>query len=171
MFFESRIADCGLRIKQRDRHNRLRYPRPIVNRQSKIENGFSLAEIMIVIVIIGLLAGVVTVNVRRYLIKARQNVACQDIANIAGALDSFWAEYNRYPSNEEGLLILIEPTQNNDEPFLDRKSEPLDPWGNPYQYNSPGADNSPHEVISLGADAREGGSGADADISSEDLKR
>lgn len=136
----------------------------IVNRR-----GFSLVEIMIVIVIIGLLAGVVTVNVRRYLIKAKQNVARQDIATIVHALDSFWAEYDRYPTNEEGLEALIRPTEKNPEPLLAGKEIPRDPWDRAYLYNSPGAD-GPYEVICLGADGREGGEGADMDITSDKLK-
>ena len=142
-----------------------------VNRQSSIvtPRGFSLVEIMIVIVIIGLLAGVVTINVRSYLIKAKQNVARQEIANIMHALDSFWAEYNRYPTNEEGLEILIRPTEKNPEPLLTGREAPRDPWDREYLYNSPGS-SGPYEVISLGADGREGGEGADADITSDKLK-
>ena len=129
---------------------------------------FSLVELMIVIAIIGLLAGVVTVNVRRYLIKAKQNIARQDIANIEQALNSFWAETSRYPTNDEGLAALTQPTEDNPEPLLSGSGEPTDPWGRAYQYNSPGR-NSPFDVICLGADGREGGSGADADITSDEV--
>ena len=131
--------------------------------------GFSLVEIMIVIVIIGLLAGVVTVNVRSYLIKAKQNVARQEIATIIQALDSFWAAYNRYPTNEEGLEILVSPSEKFPEPPLSKTSVPKDPWDKAYIYNSPGA-SGPYEVITYGADAREGGEGADTDITSDHLK-
>ncbi len=130
--------------------------------------GFSLMEIMIVIVIMGILATAVTVNVRNYLTKAKQNAARQDIAVIVGALDRFWAEYSRYPTNEEGLAILTKPTEKMPEPPLTKI--PMDPWGHPYQYNCPGS-STPYEVICLGGDGREGGEGADADISSNDIKR
>ena len=140
-----------------------------VSRRSR--QAFSLVEIMIVIVIIGLLAGVVGVNIRRNLIQAKQNVAKQDIANIVKALDMFWAEAGHYPTNEEGLNVLVEPTEKNAEPLLSGgPSALLDPWNNPYQYNSPAAE-APYEVISLGGDGREGGTGGDGDISSVDLKK
>ena len=143
------------------------------NPQSTIRNpqssGFSLVEIMIVVVIIGLLAGVVTVNVRGYLTSAKQNVARQDLARIRDALDRFWSEYDRYPTNEEGLALLSRPTEKLLEPLL--SAEPRDPWDRPYQYTCPGPDGSPYEVSCLGADGREGGSGADADISSRDLRK
>ena len=137
------------------------------NRCRFVLPGFTLLEIMIVIVIIGLLAGVVTINVRSYLTKAKQNTAKQEIATLVFALDSFYATYDRYPSNEEGLAILTRPTSKLPEPLL--SGEPIDPWNRPYQYNYPGS-NGPFEVICYGADGREGGEGVDADISSNNLK-
>jgi general secretion pathway protein G len=124
-------------------------------------------EIMIVIVIIGLLAGVVTVNVRSYMTKAKQNTAKNEIATIVQALDTFYASYGRYPSNEEGLTVLTEATEKDPEPLL--SGDPIDPWGQPYQYNSPGSA-GPFEVICYGADGRQSGTGAEADITSDQLK-
>ena len=128
---------------------------------------FTLLEIMIVIVIIGLLAGVVTINVRGYLIKAKQNTARQEIATIVQALETFYATYDRYPTNEEGLEILTVPGDKLPEALL--SNLPVDPWSGSYQYNAPGS-NGPYEVICFGADGREGGEDADGDISSDDLK-
>ena len=128
---------------------------------------FSLVEIMIVIVIMGLLAGVVSVNVRSYINKAKQNTARQEIATIVHALETFYAANGRYPTNDEGIAILTQPSAKWPEPPL--KTVPLDPWGRPYQYNSPGSA-GPYEVICYGADGREGGTGIDADISSDKLK-
>jgi general secretion pathway protein G len=128
---------------------------------------FSLVEVMVVIVIIGLLAGVVTINVRGYLNKAKQNAARQEIATVVHALDTYHATYGRYPTNDEGLDALTKPSEKLPEPLLPRV--PTDPWGRPYQYNSPGA-NGPYEVICFGADGREGGTGIDADIRSDALK-
>ncbi len=166
-----RIAECGLWIEQKRTGHKcspLSYS-SIVNRQSSIVNqkGFSLVEIMIVIVIIGLLAGAVTLNVRSYLIKAKHNVARQEIATIVQALDTFYATYGQYPSNEEGIAILTRATDKLPEALL--ASDPVDPWDRPYQYNSPGT-NGPYEVICYGADGREGGEGADGDITSDNLK-
>ena len=129
---------------------------------------FSLVELMIVIVIIGLLAGMVTLNVRSYVGQARRNTARAEMATIVQALNTFYTTYGRYPTNEEGLEVLTRPTEKLPESLLEGK--PVDPWGNPYQYNAPGT-SGPFEVVCWGADGREGGEGADTDISSADLKK
>lgn len=136
-------------------------------RRKRCRKGFSLVEIMIVIVIIGLLAGLVTVNVRSYLAKAKQNSAKQEIATITKALETFYASYSRYPTNEEGLDILIKPSQKFPEPLLNGGM--TDPWSRMYQYNAPGSV-GPYEVISFGEDGQEGGEGVNADITSDQLK-
>ena len=130
--------------------------------------GFSLVEIMVVLVIIGLLASVVTVNVRHYLIKGKQNAARSEIASICLALDTYYAALDRYPSNDEGLAVLSRSSDKLPEPLL--QQSPVDPWGRPYQYNQPGRE-AAYEVISYGADGREGGEDADGDIFSWDLKQ
>ncbi len=133
----------------------------------RARGGFSLVEVMIVIVIIGLLAGVVTVNVRSYLFQARRNIARQDISVIVSELDRYWGLYGAYPNNEQGLEVLTRPSEKLPEPPLE--AIPVDPWGRAYQYISPATD-APYEVICLGADGRPGGEGIDADLSSKDLK-
>ncbi|MFB3891193.1 MAG: type II secretion system major pseudopilin GspG [Phycisphaerae bacterium] len=138
-----RIADCGL-----------------------VRNGFSLVEIMVVIVIIGLLSGVVTVSVRSYMTKAKQQIARDEIRVIVGAVESFWSERSRYPTNDEGIAVLCTKSDKSPDPYLSK--EPVDPWGHSYVYNCPGS-KGPYEVICLGADGREGGDGADSDISSDEL--
>lgn len=125
---------------------------------------------MVVIVIIGLLASVVTVNVRSYLNHAKQATAKQEIATIVKALETFNSRASRYPTNEEGLAILLKPSEFFSDSLLTGDIKNLkDPWGHPYMYNSPGA-KGPYDVISYGADGREGGEGADADIRSDSLK-
>ena len=121
---------------------------------------------MVVIVIIGLLSGVVTLSVRSYVVRSRQNVARLEIARIRQALETFYGEYDRYPSSEEGIDVLTESTDAFPDGLL--SSVPRDPWGNAYEYHSPGT-NGPYLVICFGADHREGGTGADADITSDDL--
>jgi general secretion pathway protein G len=128
---------------------------------------FSLLEIMVVLVIIGLLAGLVTINVRGRMIMARQNAAKLELATIADAVESFYMVYGRYPSNEEGLAILNRKTDKLPEPLLERAT--TDPWGRPYVYLNPARDR-PYEVICLGADGRQGGEGGDADLSNATLK-
>ena len=119
---------------------------------------------MVVIVIIGLLAGAVTINVRGYMIRAKQNIARQDIQVICTAVRSFWADTGKYPRDLSELTVKSAKTG---EPYLTKA--PLDPWGNSYQYLCPGRKNA-FEVICLGADNNQGGDGADADISSDDLQ-
>ena len=121
---------------------------------------------MVVIVIIGLLAGAVTMSVRSYLVAGKQNVAKMEITNITQALQTFYSTYDRYPSNEEGLEALAASSDEYVDGLLSKV--PVDPWKNPYQYNQPGR-KGPFEVVSFGADGREGGEGADRDISSDEL--
>jgi general secretion pathway protein G len=129
-------------------------------------SAFSLVELIVVMVIIGLLASLVAIRTRSYLISSKQNAARAEIATIVKALETFYADQSRYPTNEEGIAILAEPTASFPAGFLDKV--PNDPWKNPYEYVSPGS-NGPYEVLCLGGDGREGGEGADLDISSDDL--
>lgn len=121
-------------------------------------------EVMVVLILIGLLATIVTVNVRSYLVAGKQNAAKAEISSFTQALETFYATESRYPTNEEGLVILTKATAHFSEPLLPKV--PKDPWGNPYQYNAPGKEGHHYEIISFGADGREGGTEgtADADI-------
>jgi general secretion pathway protein G len=128
---------------------------------------FTLLEMMFVFVLIGVLATLVTVNVRYYLLKGKQNAARAEISSICTALETYFSANGRYPDNAEGLAVLTQTSEKQPEPLL--KQAPVDPWGHAYQYNRPGR-NGPYEVICLGADARPGGEGAAKDIASWDLK-
>jgi general secretion pathway protein G len=130
--------------------------------------GFSLIELMVVIVIIGLLAGVATMSVRSYLIRGKQGVAKLEIAKIAQAIDTFYSQFDRYPTNDEGLAILAAKSKEFPDGLLNKT--PVDPWGQAYQYNQPGR-SAPYDVICYGADHREGGTGADADLSNTDVQQ
>jgi general secretion pathway protein G len=123
--------------------------------------GFSLVEVMIVIVIIGLLAGMVVYSTAHYLDRAKKQRARADIATYAGGVDSFYLEKGRYPDNQEGLKVLVPE-------FV--KVLQNDPWGRAYQYVQPGKNGS-FDIISYGADGREGGSGADTDITNADVEQ
>ena len=130
------------------------------NKRQKSRRGFSLIEIMIVVVIIGLMAGVVTLATTGYLERAKKERARSDLATYSTALDSFYLQKGKFPDTQEGLKALVPD-------FV--KAITNDPWGHPYQYLKPGK-NGPYEIITYGADGREGGNGADADISSSDLQ-
>ncbi len=127
---------------------------------------FSLVELIVVMVILGMLAGLVAVRTRGYLISSKQNAAKAEIANIIKAIETFYADQGRYPTTDEGLEILAEGTSTWPDGFLNKV--PRDPWKNPYEYISPGS-REPYEVVSLGADGREGGEGENQDFSSESL--
>lgn len=130
--------------------------------------GFSLVELMVVIVIIGLLAGVVTFSVRSYLILSKQNVAKLEISKMSQALETFYTSRDRFPTNEEGLAVLTKPSDDFPNGLL--SFLPEDPWGHPYEYVSPGR-TAAFEVVSYGADHREGGAGADKDLRSDELMK
>ena len=139
------------------------------NTRRRFRAGFTLIEIMVVLVLLGLLATVVTVNVRHYMIKGKVGAARIDMSAIEHALSTFYSEYGRYPTNEEGLAVLTTPTAKVPEPLLTKM--PVDPWGHPYLYFCPGRNGEPYEVVCYGADGREGGTGADADLSTSDASR
>jgi general secretion pathway protein G len=115
---------------------------------------------MIVVVIIGLMAGVVTYATTGYLEKAKRQRARSDIATYSGAVDAFYLAHGRYPDNQEGLRALVPE-------FI--KMVQNDPWGHAYQYVQPGK-LGPYDLISYGADGREGGTGADADVTNWDVE-
>ena len=127
-------------------------------RSQKRTRAFTLIEVMIVIVIIGLIAGIAVYSYSAYLDRAKRQKARTDISVFVGALDAYYGERGQYPGNQEGLKALVPG-------YI--KALPNDPWGRPYQYVQPGKA-GPYDIVSYGADGREGGTGADADITNSD---
>ncbi|MBA4001514.1 type II secretion system major pseudopilin GspG [Brevundimonas sp.] len=132
--------------------------------------GFTLVEVMVVVVIIGLLATVVVINVLPAQDRAMVEKAGADIAVLEQAVETYRLDNLTFPRTEDGLQALVSPPASLNRPERYRQGGyvrrlPDDPWGNPYQYRQPGRDGRPFEIISLGADGREGGEGNDADIS------
>ncbi len=126
---------------------------------------FSLVELIAVIVILSMLAGLVAFKTRSYLVTSKQNSAKVEIRKLCEALETFFAMNDRYPTSEEGLKILVTGNERMPDGIIDKV--PLDPWRVPYQYNMPGKHGA-FDVICLGADGREGGTDADRDISNHD---
>src|SRR6266446_9799159 len=138
-----------------------------------LRTGFTLIEIMVVIVILGILAALVVPRIIERPDEARVTAAKIDIATLMTALKLYRLDNQRYPTTEQGLAALVArpispPSPPNWKPngYLERL--PKDPWGNPYQYLSPGL-HGEIDVFSFGADGQPGGTGFDADIGSWDL--
>lgn len=130
------------------------------------ESGFTLVEILVVITIIGLIMGLVGPRVLGYLGESKVKAAQIQIESLASSLDLFYLDAGRYPATSEGLAALVQrPSgiQSWNGPYLKNGQVPLDPWGHPYLYKSPG-DRQPYDIVSLGSDGQEGGTGTAADI-------
>ncbi len=132
-----------------------------------MKKGFTLIEIMIVIIILGLLASMVVPNLIGQGEQAKQKLVCVQMKSIKDSLKSFKIEEGRYPTTQEGLKALItnpDPAKYKSYPnggFLDSKKLPKDSWGNEFIYVN---NNGNIDIISLGADGKEGGSGENKDI-------
>lgn len=133
-------------------------------------SGFTLIEILVVVVVIAILATLVAPNVFQHVGTARETTARSQIEMFGAALDAYRLHTGRYPSTQEGLAALWTRPASAPAtwrgPYL-RKTLPLDPWGNAYEYVCPGEVNRDgYDLRSLGADGRRGGEGEDADITS-----
>ena len=145
------------------------------NRTKAHQDGFTLIEIMVVMVILGLLVAVVAPNILGRGEQARVTVAETQIREVSNALDLYKLDNFSYPGTEQGLEALVskpggfpEPKNWNKDGYM--KTVPVDPWGNPYQYISPGV-NGPFDLYSLGSDGKEGGEVDEgADIGNWDIK-
>lgn len=135
------------------------------------EQGFTLLEIMVVVVIIGLLVAAVAPNFIGQIDTAAINRAKTDIRSIETSLKLYRLDNFRYPTTAEGLEALVtnpgEASAPNWKPYLDKV--PLDPWEQPYLYASPGQRGGDFDVFTYGADRQEGGEGINADIGNWDL--
>ena len=128
--------------------------------------GFTLIELIVVIMILGLLAGLVVPRLFRQASKAKSATAKAQIAAFQTALAAYKLDTGTFPTNEQGLQALrIAPpgVRNWDGPYLP-KDIPLDPWGRPYIYRYPGQHGDEPDIISYGADGLEGGEGENEDI-------
>ncbi len=129
-------------------------------------SGFTLIEVMVVVVILGILAAVIIPNVVGKDEQARRTLSTTSLSNVANALEMYRLDNHKYPTTQEGLEALVtKPASAKVFPqggYL--KNIPNDPWDNPMQYVSPGAAGKPYELYSFGPDGQEGGEGDNADI-------
>ena len=136
-----------------------------MNGYKRRERGFTLIEVLIVMVILGLLAALVGPRMFGKVGKSRQKAAKAQIALFETALDTYRLDTSKYPTTDQGLQALrVKPSgvERWDGPYLP-KNVPLDPWGHPYQYRSPG-EHGDYDIVSLGADGSQGGEGEDEDV-------
>lgn len=143
-----------------------------LNLRRRAQRGFTLIEIMVVVVIMGVLAALVVPKLINRTGESKVAAAKVDIATIMQALKLYKLDNQRYPTTEQGLVALIEkpssgPAANGWKAGGYVEKMPKDPWGNPYQYLSPGVKGEV-DVFSYGADGQPGGTGDDADIGSWD---
>jgi general secretion pathway protein G len=143
---------------------------------SRRESGFTLIEIMVVLVIIAIMTALIAPQIMGRVDEARVTAAKQDIRTLETALDFFQMENFRYPTTDMGLEALV---KKPDDPairnwrtggYLRATTVPKDPWGNPYRYMQPGTKGGAYDLYSLGADGEVGGEGVDADIGSWNLQ-
>lgn len=141
----------------------------------KRQRGFTLIEIMVVVVILAVLGALVVPKILENVDKARVTRAQSDIRAIQTALDLYRLDNFKYPTTEQGLQALV--TQPSDPSITNYRAGgylpalPKDPWNNPYQYVSPGANGRDYDIISYGRDGKPGGEGYDADISTSTLEQ
>ncbi len=145
-------------------------------RRRRAQAGFTLTELMVTILIIGLLATVVTINVLPMISNARVTKVKGDLSSLETAVVDYYRVMGSYPSTQDGLGALVEV------PVGHRRAEayppngfirrlPSDPWGNDYQFIRPGRSGEPYEIFSFGADGVPGGEGDDADITLDSLEQ
>lgn len=136
-------------------------------RSNTNQKGFSLIELIVVLVILGLLAAIVGPRVIDRLGKGKVDIAKVQLSELEGSLDLFRFDVGRYPSSTEGLHALIEDpgVPNWSGPYLKKNVIPKDPWGREFEYRSPGQ-HGDYDLWSLGADGVEGGDAENADVTS-----
>ena len=141
-------------------------------RTNRRRGGFTLIELLVVIVVLGMLASLVAPNIFRHVGTAKEATARAQIEMLGAALDAYRLDTGRYPATQQGLEALWTEPAADPRPYnwrgpYVRKAVPPDPWGNPYVYRSPGqASAAGYDLLSYGADGREGGTGEDADVTS-----
>lgn len=140
-----------------------------MQRRNRPARGFTLIELLVVLLILGMIAGIAGPQIMNYLGDSKAKAAKLQIGEFEGTLDLYKLDVGRYPDGQEGLQALVQaPATAGDRwrgPYLKKKAVPKDPWGNDYVYTAPGKHGN-FDIVSLGADGKEGGDGENKDVTS-----
>jgi general secretion pathway protein G len=134
--------------------------------RNRTNNGFTLLELMVVLLILALIATIAAPQVTKHLRKAKLETAKIQVDALSAAVDSFNIDNGRFPTNDEALKALVEKPAGLpswDGPYIKKKESLVDPWGEPYKYRIPGSSRE-YDVYSLGSDRKEGGEGDAIDV-------
>jgi len=138
-----------------------------MKRRIRSSRGFTLIELLVVLLILGMIAGIAGPSVMSYLGDSKAKAAKLQIEEFGNSLDLFKIDNGRYPDSQEGLQALVQAPAALGErwhgPYLKKKAVPKDPWNNDYQYVAPGQHGA-YDLLSFGADGREGGEGESKDV-------
>ncbi|MSR17277.1 MAG: type II secretion system protein GspG [Methylococcaceae bacterium] len=138
--------------------------------KSKIQSGFTLLELLVVLGIIAMLAGIVGPQVMKHLGESKIKAAKVQVEDFSAALDMYKLDMGKYPTSDQGLQALIEAPEGSKRwngPYLRKAKTPTDPWQNEYHYASPST-HGKFDLFTYGADDKEGGEGEDQDINNWD---
>lgn len=139
-----------------------------MQRRYRPARGFTLIELLVVLLILGMIAGLAGPQIMNYLGDSKTKAAKLQITELEGTLDLYKLDVGRYPDSQEGLQALVQAPPAAARwhgPYLKKKTVPKDPWGNDYQYTAPGKHGA-FDIVSFGADGKEGGEGENKDVAS-----